>query len=179
MPGSVSGIGKGIAKVEVSLKWDPSPMGQPAIDLDLVAAAYRHDDPYGTPDYVVHFDSRSPDGTITLSRDSRDGKGFGWDEVMTLELGRLAERFGRVVVGTVIQQSNGERAFSQVPQARYRVAEGYTALTEDGFAAVPDARAATLAEFVREDGRWSYRPALRGFDDAERFPQVMGAPNGA
>ncbi|MFE5210312.1 TerD family protein [Streptomyces sp. NPDC056600] len=175
MSGSVSGIGKGIAKVEVSLKWDPSPMGQPAIDLDLVAGVYRHADPHGTPAYVVHFDSRSPDGTITLSRDSRDGKGFGWDEVMTLELDRLAEEFGRVVVGAVIQQSNGERAFSQVPQARYRVAEGYTALAEDDFAAVPGARAATLAEFVREGGRWRFRPAVRGFDDAERFPQTMGA----
>ncbi|WP_151775267.1 TerD family protein [Streptomyces abyssomicinicus] len=178
MSGSASGIGKGIAKVEVSLKWDPSPMGQPAIDLDLVAAAYRHDDPHGAPVYVVHFDSRSPDGTITLHRDSRDGKGFGWDEVMTLELGRLAERFGRVVVGAVIQQGTVERAFSEVPHARYRVAEGHLALAEDDFAAVSGAQAATLAEFVREGGRWQYRPAVRGFDDAERFPQAMGAVSG-
>ncbi|MET8576179.1 TerD family protein [Streptomyces sp. NPDC005012] len=175
MSGSVSGIGKGIAKVEVSLKWDPSPMGQPAIDLDLVAGVYRHDDPHGTPAYVVHFDSRSPDGTITLHRDSRDGKGFGWDEVMTLELGRLAAGYGRVVVGAVIQQRTGERAFSGVPQARYRVAEGYTELAEADFARVADARAATLCEFVREGTRWEYRPALRGFADTEGFPLVMGA----
>jgi tellurium resistance protein TerD len=175
MSGSVSGIGKGIAKAEVSLKWDPSPMGHPAIDLDLVAGVYRHDDPHGAPVHLVHFDRRSPDGTITLRRDSRDGRGFGWDEAMTIELDRLAPEFGRVVVGVVIQQGAVERTFSEVPQARYRVAEGYTEFTEADFGRVADARAATLCEFVRSGNRWEHRPALRGFQDVERFPSVMGA----
>jgi stress response protein SCP2 len=174
MSGSVSGIGKGIRRAEVSLKWDPSPMGQPDVDLDLVAATYRNTDPHGAPVYVVHFDSRSPDGTITLHRDSRDGKGFGWDEVLTVELDRLSQEFGRVVVGAVIQQGTSGRAFAQVPQARYRIAEGYEALAEGDFAEVSDARAATLCEFVREGNRWEYRPAVLGFADPEGFPLVMG-----
>ncbi|MDH6224585.1 MULTISPECIES: TerD family protein [Streptomyces] len=178
MSGSVSGIGKGIRKAEVSLKWDPSPMGQPDVDLDLVAATYRHTDPHGEPVYVVHFDSRSPDGTITLHRDSRDGKGFGWDEVMTLELDRLAGEFGRVVVGAVVQQGTVGRTFAQVPQARYRVAEGYATLTEEDFAEVGGARAATLCEFVRAGSRWEFRPAVRGFQDPEGFPRIMGAAAG-
>lgn len=94
----MSSVSKGIRKVEVSLKWDPSPLGAPATDLDLIAATYVADDPYGAPAYVVHFDSRSPDGTITLNRDSRTGQGLGFDEVMTLELDRLAPRYTRVVI---------------------------------------------------------------------------------
>jgi len=85
----VTGFSKGIRKVEVALRWDPSPAGQPPADLDVVAGTYPAGDPYGDPSYVVHFDSRSPDGTIYLNRDSKDGKGFGYDEVMTLELERL------------------------------------------------------------------------------------------
>ena len=36
-----------------------------ANDLDIIAATYGADAPYGSPVYLVHFDSRSPDGTIT------------------------------------------------------------------------------------------------------------------
>ena len=38
----------------------------------------------------MYFDSRSPDGTIYLDRDSRTGQGLGYDEVMTIELSRMA-----------------------------------------------------------------------------------------
>ncbi len=114
----MNGLNKGIRKVEIALRWDPSPAGQPPTDLDLVAATYPADDPYGDPAYVVHFDSRSPDGTIYLNRDSKDGKGFGWDEVMTLELDRLDARYARVVVGVVIQQRAGGPDLRQRAQPR-------------------------------------------------------------
>ena len=64
----MNGLNKGIRKVEVSVKWDPSPAGQPPTDLDIVAATYPAADPSGSPAYVVHFDSRSPDGPAFGSR---------------------------------------------------------------------------------------------------------------
>ncbi|MFF6778891.1 TerD family protein [Streptomyces sp. NPDC012637] len=177
----MSGLNKGVGKVEVSLKWDPSPAGAPAHDLDLVAAVYLADAPYGPPAYLVHFDSRSPDGTITLHRDSRTGQGLGYDESMTLELTRLAPRYARVVVGVAIQQGGGRLTFGEVARTGVRVREGYTDLLEDELASVADATAATVAEFVREgasdapDG-WDFRPFLRGFDiDPSAFGTVMGA----
>ena len=173
----MNGLSKGIRKVEVALKWDPSPAGQPPTDLDLVAATYTSGDPYGTPAYVVHFDSRSPDGTVYLNRDSTDGKGFGWDEVMTVELGRLDDRYARVVVGVVIQQRDMDRTFSGVVNPGVRVREGYTVLAEDDFGSVPAATACTVAEFVRgEGGDWAFRPGLHGFeDDPAVFTRVMGS----
>jgi stress response protein SCP2 len=172
----LNGLSKGIRKVEIALKWDPSPAGQPPTDLDLVAATYTAGDPYGPPAYVVHFDSRSPDGTITLNRDSTDGLGFGWDEVMTVELDRLDGRYARVVVGVVIQQRGVERTFSGVLGPGLRVREGYTVLSENDFGSVPAATASTVAEFVRgENGGWSFRPGLHGFeDDPAVFTRVMG-----
>ena len=107
----MNGLNKGINKVEFSVKWDPSPAGEPATDLDIVAATYLATETQGDPAYVVHFDSRSPDGTIYLNRDSKDGKGFGWDEVMTLELTRLDRQYARVVVGVAIQQRTGRTTF--------------------------------------------------------------------
>jgi tellurium resistance protein TerD len=162
----VSVPSKGIEKVELGLKWDPSPMGQAAVDLDIIAGTFRAAEPYGAPAYLVHFDSRSPDGTITLSRDSPTGQGFGYDEVMVFELGRLAPEYGRVVAGVVIQQRSGPVTFADVHGAEYRVAEGYTELLKSDFAAVAGCTAATVGEFVRgEDGRWRFQPVLRGFED--------------
>jgi stress response protein SCP2 len=174
----VSGLNKGIRKVEVAVKWDPSPTGQSPTDLDLVAATYTATAPHGNPAYVVHFDSRSPDGTITLDRDSKTGQGFGWDEVMILELNRLDARYTRVVVGVAIQQGSGEKTFADVHSPALRIREGYTVLAEDGFAGVLGASAATVAEFVRDDtGEWSFFPGLHGFDaDPASFTRLMGQP---
>ncbi|MGW4598136.1 TerD family protein [Streptomyces sp. NPDC004457] len=172
----MTGFSKGIRKVEVALKWDPSPAGRPPTDLDIVAATFLSGSPYGEPAYLVHFDSRSPDGTILLNRDSTDGKGFGWDEVMTLELDRLSDRYARVVVGVVIQQRTGHKTFAQVLNPAVRIREGYTVLAEDGFASVLGSTAATIAEFVRDDAQeWTFRPGVRGFDeDPVTFTRVMG-----
>nr|WP_268253090.1 TerD family protein [Streptomyces cinerochromogenes] len=172
----VTGFSKGIRKVEVALKWDPSPAGRPPTDLDIIAATFLSGDPYGAPAYLVHFDSRSPDGTILLNRDSTDGKGFGWDEVMTIELDRLDDRYARVVVGVVIQQRSGRKTFADVLNPAARIREGYTVLAEDDFGSVLGATAATFAEFVRDDsGEWTFHPGAHGFDeDPAAFTQVMG-----
>ncbi|MGW1539929.1 TerD family protein [Streptomyces sp. NPDC002309] len=175
----MSGISKGIRKVEIAVKWDPSAAGQPPADLDIVAATYLAGDPYGDPAYTVHFDSRSPDGTIALNRDSKDGKGFGWDEVMTLELERLNPRYARVVVGVVIQQRPGRRTFVSVTKPSLRIREGYTDLATDDFGGVLGCTAARVAEFVRGDsGAWDLDAGVHGFeDDPATFTRSMGRPH--
>ncbi|WP_314172653.1 TerD family protein [Streptomyces winkii] len=172
----MSSLNKGLEKVEVKLKWDPSPMGAPVHDLDIVAATYTGDDPYGDPDYLVHFDQRAPDGTITLNRDSRTGQGFGPDEAMTLELERLAPTYTRVVVGVAIQQGGGRMTFGDVSNTLVQISEGYTKLAENDFAGIPASTAATVAEFVRgEDGAWELHDGVTGFDtEPASFAQEMG-----
>jgi tellurium resistance protein TerD len=174
----MSGLNKGIRKAELAVKWDPSPPGQPPTDLDIVAATYSASDPYGDPAYVVHFGSRAPDGTIYLNRDSLDGKGFGWDEVMTLELYRLDGRYARVVAGVVIQQQLGRRTFVGVLNPALRLREGYNVLAEDNFGGVLGATAATVAEFVRDaSGEWTFHPGIHGYDtDPAGFARMMGSP---
>ncbi|MCS0637628.1 TerD family protein [Streptomyces sp. LP05-1] len=171
-------LNKGVGKVEVSLKWDPSPAGAPDHDLDLIAAVYPVAEPQGTPVYLVHFDSRSPDGTITLNRDSRNGQGFGVDESMTLELQRLAPAYGRVVVGVAVQQRESRIAFGDVANTRVTVKEGYDELESHDFTDVAGATAATVVEFTRDaTGGWEYRRAIRGFDaDPQSFTTLMGGP---
>ncbi|CAL9309264.1 MULTISPECIES: TerD family protein [unclassified Streptomyces] len=173
----MSSLNKGVAKVEVALKWDPSSSG-PVHDLDIIAAVYGADAPTGEPAYLVHFDSRSPDGTITLNRDSRTGQGFGIDESMTLELNRLAPAYARVVVGVAIQQGAGRVTFGDVANTGVIVKEGYDELFRDDFGAVRDATSATVVEFTREGpNTWTYKPAVRGFDsDPDAFTRLMGAP---
>ncbi|NGO71573.1 TerD family protein [Streptomyces boncukensis] len=172
----MSSLNKGLNKVEVSLKWDPAPFGAPPCDLDLIAATYTTDALHD-PDYLVHFDSRSPDGTIILNRDSKTGQGFGADEVMTLELERLAPRYIRVIVGVGIQQTGMRRTFGDVQNTAIRLREGYTELAQDDFAAVADATAARVAEFVRSGtGGWELRLGVRGYDaDPQTLPYLMGA----
>jgi tellurium resistance protein TerD len=173
----VNSFSKGTGKIEVQLKWDPSPLGAPDTDLDIIAATYHVDDPHGAPAYLVHFDSRSPDGTITLNRDSRNGKGFGVDEAMTLELDRLGAEYGRVVVGVAIQQHSGRMVFGRVLNPEFRIVEGYTELAEGDFAPVAAATAATIAEFVRHSsGEWDFHELVQGFDaEPNEFAQAMGS----
>ena len=167
---------KDIEKVEVRVKWDPSAYGEPANDLDIIAATYEAAAPYGAPAYLVHFDSRSPDGTITLNRDSRTGQGFGFDEVMTIELGLLSDAYSMVVVGVAIQQRDGRKTFGQIEQTAVQIREGYTDLSEDDFSGVHAATAAVVAEFTRDTtGAWGFHAAVRGFDgDPDSFATVMG-----
>jgi tellurium resistance protein TerD len=172
----VSSFNKGIGRVQVQLRWDPGPPGTPDRDLDLVAGTYFASDPAGQPAYLVHFDSRSPDGTIFLDHDNRTGKGLGADEVLTLELPRLSPEYGRVVVGVAIQQRAGRLVFADVAHPGARVVEGYTQLADVDFSEVLDATAATVAEFVRNrSGDWEFRRMVRGFDtDPESFTRSMG-----
>ncbi|MEX3106102.1 MULTISPECIES: TerD family protein [unclassified Streptomyces] len=168
--------GTGLKKVEIRLKWDPSPFDEPPHHLDIVAATYSADAPYGKPVYVVHYDSRSPDGTINMSRHSQTGQGFGYVEAMTVELDRLASSFARVVVGVVIHQTTGPKTFGHLTGTGVLVVEGYTELVKDDFARLTDSTAAIVAEFTKETGVWELRPALRGYDsDPETFMAQMGS----
>ncbi|MFI6346223.1 TerD family protein [Streptomyces sp. NPDC050560] len=174
----VSELNKGLEKVEVGAKWDPSPLGTPPHDLDIIAATYSADDPQGEPAYLVYFDHRSPDGTISLDRDSRDGSGFGYDEIMTVELYRLSESYSRVIVGVAIQQTHGRLTFGQVARPGFRIRSEGLVVVESDFAAVADATAAVVAEFVRDAaGAWTMQSGLRGFVDADptQFAQTMGS----
>ncbi|MEN8652316.1 TerD family protein [Streptomyces sp. 21So2-11] len=172
----MSSLNKGIGKVEVTLKWDPSPLGAPANDLDIIAATYSVEEPHGSPVYVVHFGSRAPDGTITLNRDSRTGLGLGYDEVMTLEFDRLSAAYARVMVGVAIQQGGGQKTFGDIVNTNVRISEGHTVLTEEDFAVVSSSTAATIAEFTRDEtGGWEMFEVVRGFDtDPNSFAQQMG-----
>ncbi|CAM5689917.1 TerD-family protein OS=Streptomyces alboniger OX=132473 GN=CP975_26770 PE=3 SV=1 [Streptomyces alboniger] len=167
----------GVRKAEVRLKWDPSPWDQPPHHLDIIAATYSADDPRGQPVYIVHFDSRSPDGTINMSRHSQTGQGFGYVEAMTLELDRLASSFARVVVGVAIHQNSGPKTFGDISDAGVLVVEGYRELLKDNFAQLSGHTAATVAEFTRTaSGTWEFHEMVRGFDsDPVIFTAEMGS----
>ncbi|MCT9084493.1 TerD family protein [Streptomyces fulvoviolaceus] len=169
-------VGKGPEKVEIKLRWDPSPWNEPRRHLDIIATTYSADAPHGRPVYAVHFDSRSPDGTINMIRHSQTGLGLGFVEVMVLELDRLASDFARVVVGVSIHQSGGDRTFGDLSNAEVVVVEGYKELLADDFARFAGSTAVTVAEFVRNaSGAWEFHEMLRGFDtDPVAFTAEMG-----
>ena len=106
------------------------------------------------------------------------------DEVMTLELDRMAAALGRVVVGVVIQDTGQRGArtktFAAIGGTGVRIREGHTDLAVSDFADVPAATAAVVAEFTRDAaGVWSLDASVRGFDaDPDEFTRAMGAPRG-
>jgi stress response protein SCP2 len=173
-----SGNTKGLEKAEVRLKWDPSPLGRPPHHLDIITSTYSADAPHGKPVYVVHYDSRSPDGTINMSRHSRTGQGFGYVEAVTLELDRLAPSFARVVVGVAIHQNAGHKTFGDITNGGVLVLDGYTELLKDDFGRLAGYTAGTTAEFTRNPaGTWEFHEMVRGFDcDPAAFSAVMGSP---
>ena len=172
-----SGRGKGLCKAEVRLKWDPSPLGQPPHHLDIITSTYSVDAPFGKPVYVVHYDSRSPDGTINMSRHSQTGQGFGYVEAVTLELDRLASSFARVVVGVAIHQNTGPKTFQDISNTGLLVLDGYAELLNDDLGRLSGATAGTVAEFVRNPvGNWEFHELFRGHDgDPVSFTLAMGS----
>ncbi|MGQ4475751.1 TerD family protein [Streptomyces sp. SAS_276] len=173
----MSSVSRGLGKVEVRLRWDPSPWGQPPRHLDIVAATYSVHDLHAHPAYIVHSESRSPDGTINMSRHSETGQGFGFVEVMVLELDRLASSYARVMVGVAIHQDHGLRTFGDISNAGVLIVEGYTELVTDDFERVAGSTAATVAEFTRDgSGGWELHEMLRGFDGN---PAVFAAEMGS
>lgn len=95
---SVSSVSTVAGKVEVRLRWDPSPWGQQPRHLDIVAATYSADAPHGRPVYVVNSESRSPDGTINMSRRQRERPGVrvhGGDGPRTRPSRRVVRAGGR------------------------------------------------------------------------------------
>ncbi|MET7451502.1 TerD family protein [Streptomyces sp. NPDC005574] len=174
--GSGSG-GKGLVKAQVRLKWDPAPFDRPPHHLDIVAATYSADAPHGRPVYVVHYDSRSPDGTINMGRHSQTGQGFGYVEEMTLELDRLASSFARVVVGVVIHQNTGFKTFGDLTNAGVLVVEGYRELLKDDLTQIAGSTAGTVAEFTKDaSGTWEFHARVQGFDsDPVGFMAEMGS----
>lgn len=177
----MSSVTTGLQKIEVRLRWDPSPVGESPRHLDIVAATYADDSPDDQPEYVVHYDSRSPDGTINMDRHSETGMGFGFVEVMSLELDRLAPSYTRVVVGVVIHQDLTPRTFSDIENAGVLVVEKYTDLLETDFTPVADSTCTTVVEFRRNDvGAWKLHELMRGFDcDASAFPTEIGGAHSA
>lgn len=173
----MSSVDMALGKIEVKLRWDPSPFGEPPRHLDIIAATYSVDDLYGRPAYVVHYDSRSPDGTITMRRHSETGQGFGFVEEMVLELDRLSSAYARVVVGVVIHQDHGPRTFGEIANAGVVIVQRYTQLLADDFAQVAGSTAATVAEFSRVgSGEWDLHETIRGFDsDPVGFTAEMGS----
>lgn len=154
-----------LGKVEVRLRWDPSPLGEAPHHLDIIGAVYSADDPRGRPVYVVHTESRSPDGTITMGRHSETGQGLGFDEVMVLEFDRIPSDYGRVVVGVAIHQNAGPLTFGEIANPGVVVVERYRDLLADDFAQLAGFTAATVAEFTRDGSAgWELREMLRGFD---------------
>ncbi|RBM14939.1 TerD family protein [Streptomyces sp. PT12] len=173
----MSGASRGIARAEVMIKWDPSPAGEASRDVDIIAGVFRKDDPFGAPVYVVHPGRRSPDGTITVKRESRTGQGFGYDEVMAFEFDRMSSDYVRVVVGVAVQQAGGARTLGEAGNPRVRVVEGHDELVpERGLPEVAGALSATVGEFTRDGaGPWAFAASVRGFDaDPEEFARVMG-----
>ncbi|MFF0125805.1 TerD family protein [Streptomyces mirabilis] len=172
----MSSVSRGLGKVEVRLRWDPSPLGEPPRHLDIVAATYSVDNPNGRPVYAVHSESRSPDGTINMSRHSETGLGLGFVEVMVLEFDRLSSAYARVVVGVAIHQDAGPRTFGDMSNAGVLVVEGYREVLAVDFAGTAEATAATVAEFIRDDsGAWAFHEMVGGFDsDPVVFAAEMG-----
>ncbi|KPI06693.1 stress protein [Actinobacteria bacterium OK074] len=173
----MSTIGKGLGTVEVRLRWDPSPLGEPPRHLDIVGAVYSADAPYGPPVYVVHYESRSPDGTIAMSRHSETGRGLGFDEVMVLEFDRIPAAYTRVVVGVIIHQDGVPRTFADIANLGVAVVANYRELMADDLARVADATTATVAEFTSNGSEgWEFHGALHGLRiDPADFAAEMGA----
>ena len=164
---------KGIGKVEVTLKWDPSPPGAPAHDLDIVAATYPANEPYGNPRIRA---LRQP--LAGRHHQSQPGQQDG----PRARLGRGDDPGARPAVGRVRPRGRRGRhpAAGRPKDLRrhsepgVRIREGYTS-GRGRLLLGRRATAATVAEFVRDgSGGWEFRETSAASRPTRVVRRTMG-----
>lgn len=167
---SLSKEAPGLKKINVGLGWDTRRTDGADFDLDamvfLVDASgkVRNDQ-----DFVFFNNKQSADGSVVHQGDNRTGAGEGDDEVVALDLDKIAADVQKVVVAVVIYEGKTRNQnFGQVEKAYARVLNGDGGseiarfdLTEDGGTVT----AMIFGEVYRNGAEWKFKAIGQGFND--------------
>lgn len=168
---SLSKEAPGLKSINVGLGWDAN-VTDTGAQFDLDASAFM----VGTDGKVVsdgHFifynNATSPDGAVVHKGDNRTGEGDGDDEVIAIDLDKVAPEVDKIIFTVTIDQATERNQnFGQVNNSYIRI------LNNDGGAEITkyeldeDYSAETainFGELYRKDGGWNFKAVGAGFNE--------------
>ncbi|MBQ4225151.1 MAG: TerD family protein [Oscillospiraceae bacterium] len=161
---SLSKESNGLAHLLVGLGWDlPKGLFQKAFDLDAFALVCGNDGKIDSMRDVVYFANlRHACGAIVHMGDNLTGAGEGDDEQINIDLTKIPEQYGKIILGVCIYLGNERhQSFDKVKNAFVRLVDTdknteicrYTLSDNSAFA---DRYTMVFGEIYRHNGEWKF-----------------------
>lgn len=165
---SLSKVDPFMTRVHVGLGWDAR--ATDGADFDLDASAFllaangkvRKDS-----DFIFYNNLKSLDGSIEHTGDNRTGAGDGDDEVLKVDLTRIAQDVQKVVFTVTIHEAQARRQnFGMVSNAFIRIVNMDTNAEVARYDLSEDASTETamvFGELYRHNNEWKFRAVGQGY----------------
>lgn len=157
-----------LTKLLIGLGWDPR--ATDGADFDLDASAFllgANGKVRGDADFIFYNQLKSQDGSVEHTGDNRTGAGDGDDEVLKVDLSRVAADVDKIAfVVTIHDADSRKQNFGQVGGSFIRVANEVTSAEVVRYDLAEDASTETamvFAELYRNNGEWKFRAVGQGF----------------
>ncbi|WP_316043819.1 TerD family protein [Nocardioides dongxiaopingii] len=157
-----------LSTISVGLGWDVADGSGPGYDLDASAIMCGSSGRVLSDQHFVFFNNlASPDGTVRHTGDNLTGEGDGDDEVIEVDLARMAAEVDRIVFPVSIYDADARRqSFGQVHNAFIRLVDAAEHREIARYDLSEDASVETamiFGEVYRRDGEWKFRAVGQGY----------------
>ncbi|BAD59550.1 TerD family protein [Nocardia farcinica] len=164
----------GLSFVTMGLGWDPADRsrwlrGRREIDLNAAALLFAGD---ALADVVYHEQLSSQDGAVRLLGDSTNGEGDGDNEIITLDLTRIAPAVTTVVL--LVTSYTGQ-TLDEVRNSFCRLVNGETGTEFAHYVLEDPAHGFLVGALDRTETGWAYREIAAAIDaehPAEAVPHL-------
>jgi tellurium resistance protein TerD len=168
---SLSKEAPGLKKIKVGLGWDANATDTGAqFDLDASVFLLGVDGKVISDNHFVFYNNAtSPDGAVIHKGDNRTGEGDGDDEVIEIELDKVAPEVDKIVFTVTIDEADSRNQnFGQVNNSLIRIVnmDGGSEITkyeldED----YSSETAINFGELYRKNGGWNFKAVGAGFNE--------------
>lgn len=168
---SLSKEAPGLNNIKVGLGWDANATDTGA-DFDLDASVFMLNSSgqvVSDAHFIFYNNATSPDGAVVHQGDNRTGEGDGDDEVIEIDLGRVAPEVDKIIFTVTIDEAQARNQnFGQVNNSLIRI------VNQDGNAEITkyeldedysSETAINFGELYRKDGGWNFKAVGAGFND--------------
>lgn len=166
---SLSKEAPGLSAIDVGLGWDARVTDGAAFDLDASAFLLNEGGKVRSDaDFIFYNNKTSTDGAIVHQGDNLTGTGDGDDEVVSIELGKVAAEVQKVAFTVTIHDAEARKQnFGQVSNAYIRVvnkADGKELARYDLSEDYSTETAMVFGELYRNGAEWKFRAVGQGFN---------------
>lgn len=165
---SLSKTDPSLTKLLIGLGWDERATSGQDFDLDASAFLLTSSGKVrGDHDFIFYNQLKSTDGSVEHTGDNRTGLGDGDDEVIKVDLTKVAPEIDKIAITVTIHDAQlRNQNFGQVANAFIRVVNEQTGAEVVRFDLAEDysiETAMVFGEVYRYNGEWKFRAVGQGY----------------